>query len=113
MRELNKIQTANDLQLLWSGRGDLNPRPPRPERGALTKLRYFPYRHYTGRRRPAVRQLSHMPGLGHERLELRGRRYLVWSVYSYLVIYRYGPKTLTVVRIVHGARDLRRLFPRG
>jgi len=61
----------------------------------------------------AVRQLSRMPGLGHERLELRGRRYLVWSVYSYLVIYRYGPKTLTVVRIVHGARDLRRLFPRG
>jgi hypothetical protein len=26
----------------WSGRGDLNPRPQRPERCALTKLRYFP-----------------------------------------------------------------------
>jgi len=25
-----------------SGRGDLNPRPQRPERCALTKLRYFP-----------------------------------------------------------------------
>jgi plasmid stabilization system protein ParE len=59
----------------------------------------------------AVRQLAHMPGLGHERLELHARRYRVWSVYSYLIIYRYGPKTLTVVRIVHGARNLRRLFP--
>ena len=27
----------------WSGRGDLNSRPPRPERGALAKLRYSPY----------------------------------------------------------------------
>ena len=26
----------------WSGRGDLNSRPPRPERGALAKLRYCP-----------------------------------------------------------------------
>lgn len=26
----------------WSGWGDLNSRPPRPERGALTKLRYTP-----------------------------------------------------------------------
>ena len=28
--------------LTWSGRGDSNPRPQRPERCALTKLRYFP-----------------------------------------------------------------------
>ena len=31
-----------DLHFRWSGRGDLNPRPQRPERCALTKLRYFP-----------------------------------------------------------------------
>ena len=29
----------------------------------------------------ATRQLAAMPGLGHERLELRGRRYRVWSVF--------------------------------
>ena len=28
--------------LTWSGWGDLNPRPQRPERCALTKLRYIP-----------------------------------------------------------------------
>ena len=36
------MRIRSDLTVLWSGRGDLNPRPPRPERGALTKLRYFP-----------------------------------------------------------------------
>jgi plasmid stabilization system protein ParE len=52
-----------------------------------------------------------MPGMGHERPELRGHRYRVWAVYSYLIIYRYGPKTLTI-GVVHGARNLRRLFKR-
>ncbi len=33
-----------DLHFCLSGRGDLNPRPQRPERCALTKLRYFPVR---------------------------------------------------------------------
>ena len=28
----------------WSGRADLNRRPPRPKRGALTELRYAPNR---------------------------------------------------------------------
>ena len=31
-----------DLGLYESGRRDSNPRPQRPERCALTKLRYFP-----------------------------------------------------------------------
>jgi hypothetical protein len=28
--------------LLWSGRADLNRRPPAPKAGALTRLRYVP-----------------------------------------------------------------------
>ncbi len=32
-----KIDILNLLK--WSGMRDLNPRPPRPERGALAKLR--------------------------------------------------------------------------
>jgi hypothetical protein len=31
-------------ELCWSGREDLNLRPPRPERGALTGLRHSPFR---------------------------------------------------------------------
>lgn len=58
----------------------------------------------------AVGQLGLMPGMGHDRPELRGRRYRVWPVYSYLIVY--GPKTVPIVRVIHGARDLRRLFKR-
>ena len=39
-RSLVKIVIVSILWLLmsyWSGRKDLNPRPPRPEHGALTK----------------------------------------------------------------------------
>jgi plasmid stabilization system protein ParE len=60
----------------------------------------------------AARQLALMPGMGHERPELQGNQYRVWAVHSYLMIYRYGPKTVTIVRVVHGARDLRRMFKR-
>src|SRR5688572_1995769 len=34
--------------VLESGCRDSNPGPPRPERGALTKLRYIPMRRVTG-----------------------------------------------------------------
>ena len=29
--------------VMWSGRRDLNPRPPAPKAGALAKLRYAPF----------------------------------------------------------------------
>jgi hypothetical protein len=32
----------NIINLKWSGRGDSNSRPPAPEAGALTGLRYAP-----------------------------------------------------------------------
>ena len=35
-------RTPADLHLRWSGCRDLNPGPQRPERCALTKLRYIP-----------------------------------------------------------------------
>jgi hypothetical protein len=37
-----QLAPALTSQIGESGRGDLNPRPQRPERCALTKLRYFP-----------------------------------------------------------------------
>jgi hypothetical protein len=43
---LNEEEVANKLvassKFTWSGRPDSNWRPPRPERGALTRLRYAP-----------------------------------------------------------------------
>jgi plasmid stabilization system protein ParE len=58
----------------------------------------------------AIRGLIEMPGKGHTRPDVTDKRYRFWSVYSYLIAYRYDETSLTVVRVVHGRRDLRRLF---
>lgn len=48
--------------------------------------------------------------MGHRRAEIRDERYRVWSVHSYLIIYRPDTSPLNVVRIVSGYRDLKQLF---
>jgi addiction module RelE/StbE family toxin len=53
-----------------------------------------------------VQKLADQPGMGHRRPDLRNPDYRAWSVYSYLIIYRYDEHTLTVVRVIHGARDI-------
>jgi plasmid stabilization system protein ParE len=58
----------------------------------------------------AFRGLSEMPGKGHVRADVKNPAYRFWSVYSYVIAYRYDEKTLTIVRVVHGKRDFRRLF---
>lgn len=58
----------------------------------------------------ALDRLAEMPGLGHTRLDVQDPRYRFWKVYSYLIVYRYDPANLTVIRIVHGARNLRILL---
>jgi toxin ParE1/3/4 len=58
----------------------------------------------------AMRGLADMPGKGHTRAEVRDPRYRFWTVYSYVIAYRYDDTTLTVVRVVHGRRNLGRLF---
>src|SRR4051812_409574 len=60
----------------------------------------------------AIRGLVEMPGKGHRRADVRPPHYRFWSVYSYVIAYRYDEQTLTVVRVVHGRRNFRRLFRR-
>ena len=60
----------------------------------------------------AIRDLPDMPGKGHARADVKDPRYRFWCVYSYLIAYRFDDKSLTVVRVVHGRRNLRRLFRR-
>lgn len=57
----------------------------------------------------AIDGLSEMPGMGHQRSDLPDR-YRVWKVYKYLIIYRFDEKPIYVDRVVHGHRDVRRLF---
>jgi toxin ParE1/3/4 len=58
----------------------------------------------------AIRGLVEMPGKGHSRADVKNKRYRFWSVYSFVIAYRFDETTLTIVRIVHGGRNFRRLF---
>ena len=60
----------------------------------------------------AMRRLADFPNIGHVRNDLSDETLRVWAVYSYLIIYRPDRKPLQVIRVVHGARDLRRLVMR-
>jgi plasmid stabilization system protein ParE len=61
----------------------------------------------------AMKNLAAMPGIGHEREETRGKPYRFWKVYSYLIVYRMDRANLIVLRVIHGARDLKRIFGRS
>jgi toxin ParE1/3/4 len=63
--------------------------------------------------RLAMRQLAQRPGMGHRRSDVKNPRYRFWSVYSYLIAYFPDTKPLEIVRVIHGARDIRALFGRG
>ena len=62
------------------------------------------------RLRAAMRRLARSPGLGHLREDLADEPLRFWPVYSYLVIYRPAPRPLQVIRVLHGARDVRRIL---
>lgn len=59
----------------------------------------------------ALEQLARFPGMGPARDELRpGLR--SYPIRPYLLFYKRVPKGIELVRVVHGARDLRRVFPK-
>jgi len=59
-----------------------------------------------GELRNAFRKIGDMPGIGHYREDLLDRHYRFWSVYSYVVVYRWEVTPVQIIAIVHGARDL-------
>lgn len=60
--------------------------------------------------RTAMRRLVQHPGLGHLRDDLGDERLRVWTVHSYLVIYRPDTEPLQIVRVISGYRDLAAAF---
>lgn len=50
--------------------------------------------------------LASRPGVGHARDDLTDRPLKFWSVYSYLVVYDPAADPLTIVTVLHGARDI-------
>ena len=62
--------------------------------------------------REEFRKLAEMPGMGHFREDLLDRRYKFWSIYSYVIAYRWDVDPIQIIAIVHGARDLDAFFHR-
>ena len=58
----------------------------------------------------AIRDLLVFPGKGHIRPDVPDTAYRFWSVFSYLVAYRYDDRSRTLVRVIHGRRDIRAIF---
>jgi plasmid stabilization system protein ParE len=58
----------------------------------------------------ACQRLADNPGIGHVREDLTGQAVLFWPVGSYLIIYDPQSKPLSIVRVVHGARNVPSLF---
>jgi len=58
----------------------------------------------------ALGTLVASPDIGWRRDHLTGPGIRWWRVHSYLLVYDPASKPLRVIRILHGARDLERLF---
>lgn len=58
----------------------------------------------------AMQLLASFPGMGHQRSDVDDPRYRFWNVYNFVIAYRMRGRTLTVVRVIHGSRDFRKLF---
>ena len=56
--------------------------------------------------------LAEQPGLGHSRHDLTDRPLRFWSVYSYLVVYDPESRPLTIIAVLHGAQDVKKLLKR-
>lgn len=54
----------------------------------------------------AVDLLASQPGIGHARADLTERPLKLWSVYFHLVVYDAASAPLTIVTVLHGARDV-------
>jgi plasmid stabilization system protein ParE len=60
--------------------------------------------------REAMHKLGQSPGIGHFREDLADEPIRFWSVYSYLIVYRTEPRPIEILRVIHGARDLKSIL---
>ena len=58
----------------------------------------------------SFQHLADIPAIGHAREDLTARPVKFWSVYSYLVVYDPATSPLTIVAVLHGARDVENLL---
>ncbi len=70
-------------------------------------------RRVLARIREAMRRLADFPRIGHVREDLADSSLRFWPVYSYLIVYRPESRPLQIIRVLHGARDVRRVLERS
>jgi plasmid stabilization system protein ParE len=58
----------------------------------------------------AFTRLGQTPGMGHHREDLADSRHRFWTVYSYVVAYRWETTPIQIIAVVHGARQLEAFF---
>jgi len=58
----------------------------------------------------AIRFLARFPGIGHQRAEVEDETVRFWAVGNFVVAYRVEGDHVTVIRVLHGARDIRQIF---
>jgi toxin ParE1/3/4 len=58
----------------------------------------------------SIRGIVEMPAKGHVRSDVKDKRIRFWRVYSYMIAYRFDESSLTIIRVVHGRRNFRKLF---
>jgi plasmid stabilization system protein ParE len=61
----------------------------------------------------AVGKLAERPGIGHTREDLTDRPLRFWTVYAYLLVYDPASRPLTIVAVLHSARDVELLLRRS
>lgn len=58
----------------------------------------------------AMQKLGEMPGLGHRREDVTDLPLRSWPVYSFLIVYWPDTDPITIIRIIHGARNLKAIL---
>ena len=60
--------------------------------------------------RSVFERLAEFPYIGHVREDIVDASHRFSSVRSYLVVYRPEPRPLQIIRVIHGARDVKAMF---
>ena len=61
----------------------------------------------------AIRRIAEHPNVGHVHSDIQIPALRVYRVYSYLIVHKVEAKVVKIVSVVHGARDLKRIFRKG
>jgi toxin ParE1/3/4 len=54
----------------------------------------------------AMELLDLFPLMGHPRADVPASEYRFWTVFNYIIVYRAHRDDVTIVRVVHGHRDI-------